>query len=135
MYPKKVRPGSSQLVGMCLSDFQALVTYTTTKTFICVLPNPNPTYHLTAKQAVSYTWLTSITALTKYDLYSMCDNLGLYSRWHAAIGVAHACRGLRKSNNVNHNTRDQVAPAPMIKTITQAGAGHQGKPPTINFII
>jgi len=48
-YPTKVRPGSSRLVGMRLSDFQALVPYTTTKSFMRALLNPNPTRRLTAE--------------------------------------------------------------------------------------
>jgi len=140
MYPKKVCPGSSRLVGMRLSDFQALVAYTTTKSFIHVLPNPNPTCRLTAKQAVSYTWLASIAALTEHDLCGMRKNLDLRSRWRAAIGTAHACCGLRKSINTNNNTRDRVAPALTMKTITQAGAGrhcdarHQNQTPRDNSI-
>jgi len=127
-------------VGMRLSDFQALVAYTTTKTFIRVLPNPNPTRRLTAKQAVSYTWLASIVAPTEHDLCGMRENLDLRSRWRAAIGAARACRGLRKSNNANNNTRDRVAPAPTMKMITQAGAGrrrdarHRNQTPRDNSI-
>ena len=61
--PMKVRPRSLQLVGMHLADCQALVSWTETKNFIRAL-NPNHTPRLTAKQALSYTWLTSIAALT-----------------------------------------------------------------------
>ena len=95
-YPTKVRPGSSRLVGMRLSDFQALVPYTITKSFIRALLNPNPTRRLTAEQALSYTWLASIAAPTEHDLCGLRKNLDLRSRWHGAISEARACRGLRK---------------------------------------
>ena len=61
--PMKVRPRSLQLVGMHLSDCQARVSCTATQNIIRVL-NSNPTPRLTAKQALSYTRLTSIATLT-----------------------------------------------------------------------
>jgi len=81
---------------MRLSEFQAPLPHTTTKSFIHVLPNPNPTRRLTAEQTLPYTWLASITAPTEHDLCAMRENLDLRSRWRAAIGVVRACRGLRK---------------------------------------
>ena len=59
-YPTKVRPELSRFVGMYLSDSQALVPYTTTKSFIRVLLNPNLTRRLTAEQTLSYTWSRSL---------------------------------------------------------------------------
>jgi len=70
--PTKVRPGSSRLVGMRLSGFQALVQPRALS--VRALLNPNPTRCLAAEQALSYTWLTSIAAPTEYDLCSMRKN-------------------------------------------------------------
>ena len=40
-YPTTVRAGLPRLVGMRISNFEALVPYTTTNSFICALLNPN----------------------------------------------------------------------------------------------
>ena len=59
---------------MGLYDFQALVPYTTTKSFMRALLNPNPTRRLTAEQALSYPWLVSIAAPTEHNLCGLCEN-------------------------------------------------------------
>ena len=51
--------GAPRIIATCenrltVSDFQALVPYTTTKSFIHTLLNPNPTRHLTAEETLLY---------------------------------------------------------------------------------
>jgi len=118
-YPTKVRPGSSRLVGMRLSDFQALVPYTTTKSFMRALLNPNPTRRLTAEQALSYTWLTSIAAPTEHDLCGIRENFDLRSRWRGA------CLS-RLRNLIVRIIRQGTGwhSAPTMKMVTEAEAGH-----------
>jgi hypothetical protein len=92
----EVRPGSSRLVRMGLSDFQALVPYTTSKSFIRTLLNPKPTRRLTVEEEPLYIWLTSFVVSTEYDLYGLRENFDPPSRWRRAIGTARACPSSRK---------------------------------------
>jgi len=95
-YPMKVRPGSSRFVGMRISDFHALVPYTTTKSFIHALLNPNPTRRITFVHVLSYPWLTSSTTPTEHDHCDLHENFDPRARWRSAIGMARAYRGSRK---------------------------------------
>jgi hypothetical protein len=52
---------------------------------------------LTDKQALSYTWLTSIGSPTEHDLCGMRVNFEPHPRWRPAIGAARACHGSRKA--------------------------------------
>ena len=70
----KVRPGTPWFGRMCLSDFQALVPYTTTKISIRAPLNPNTTRCITADQALSYTWPTSFAAPTEHGLFDLHEN-------------------------------------------------------------
>ena len=130
-YATRVRPESSLPVRMCLSEFQAMVPYTTTRSFTVCVPSPNPTPRLSSPPS-RYTWLVSITAPTEHDLCGMCENLDLRSRWRA-------CRGLR-SNSANNNTRDRVALSSDDELIMEAEAGrcrgvhHQNQTPRDNCI-
>ena len=96
---------------MRLSDFQALVPYTTIKSFIRVLLNPNTTRRLTgltAEQALSYTWPTSFAAPTEHDLCDLRKKFDLRSCWHSATVAARTCRGSRKVHGSNNDKKDQL---------------------------
>ena len=90
-YLAKVRTRSLQLVGMGLSDFQALVPYIITMSFIRDLLNPNSVRHLTSEQAPSYTWPTSFISLTEHDLCGPRGNFDPRLGWRSAISTARAC--------------------------------------------
>jgi len=89
----KVRPGSSRFMGMRLSDFHVLVPYTTTKSFIHALLNPNPTRRLT----LSYPWLTSFAAPTEHDHCGLHENFDTRPCWCSACLSRFA-----KSDNANN---------------------------------
>ena len=91
-YPTKVRPELSRLVGMHLSDFQALVPYTTTKSFIRVLLNPNLTRRLPpSKHCRIHGSRASLLRLNTTS--AVCARTLI----HAHAGTACACRGSRKA--------------------------------------
>ena len=81
----------------------------TAKNFIRALLHPDPARRLTAEQALSHTWLTSLAAPTEHDLCGLRENFDPRARWRNAIGAARVLSRLAKSNGANNNKKDHLA--------------------------
>ena len=78
-----MRLGLSWLVGAQITNFGALVPYTTIKSFIRALLNRNLTRRLIAEQA-SYAWLKSFASPTEHDFCGLREIFDPRSHWRGA---------------------------------------------------
>jgi len=100
-------PGNSRGLWECA--YLTCVPSITAKNFICALLHPNPTRRLTAKQALSHTWLTSFPVPTEHDLCGLRENFDPRACWRNAIGAAWAMSHFAKGNGANNNNKkDQL---------------------------
>jgi hypothetical protein len=102
-FPTKVCLGP--IVG-CGDTLISLSRFIPAKMFIFSLLRPGPARHLSAEQALAYTWLTMFAALTERDLCGLRENFNLRARRRNVIWAAGAMSHFPKSNGVDNNKKD-----------------------------
>jgi len=72
---------------------------------ICALLHPVPVRRLSAEQALSHTWPTSLAAPTEHNLCGLHEDFDLRARWRNAIGAVRALSRFAKSDGMDNNKR------------------------------